>query len=206
MLRKILVFFCAGIVGLLPCLGRQKEEDAAQLLRQGQDSLYRLDYEGAEAICQRMIRQDPDDPAGYGMLATVYLNDLLSKTGNLVLDDYATPTPFSEEKTGKLNLPEVRKAQERFHQSNEKLREICDKSLEKDKKNVPALYFSGMYYENRAAEFVAITKQAWKAIGPGGKAKDIHTEVLKLDPNFVDAHVSIASHEFASATLPWSLR
>ena len=206
MLRKTLVFFCACVVGLLPCLGGQKAEDAAQLLRQGQDLLYRLDYDGAEAVCRRMIQQAPDDPAGYGMLSSVYWNDLLTKTGNLVLDDYATPTPFSEGKTGKLNLPVVIEAQKRFHQANDTLLEICKKRLAKDEKDVRALYFSGMYHENLAAEMVAITKQHMRAINPGNEAKKIHEQVLKLDPDFIDANVSIASHEFASATLPWSLK
>ena len=169
MLWKTLVFFCAGIVGLLPCLSEQRKESAAQLLRQGQDLLYRLDYDGAVAIYQRMIQQDPDKPDGYGMLAGVYYSDLLSKTGNLVLDDYATPTPFSEGKTGKLNLPEVREAQDRFRKANEKLREICEKRIAKDKNDVTALYFSGMYYENLAAEAVAITKQLGRRSAPAAK-------------------------------------
>lgn len=206
MTPKMLVFFCAGIVSLLPCLGSQREESETQLLRQGQDLLYRLDYEGAASIYKRMVQQDPDSPAGYGMLASVYWNDLLAKTGNLVLDDYATPTPFSEEKTSKLNLPEVRAAQERFHQANNELLEICENRLKKNKDDVQALYFKGMHYENLAAEAVAVTKKQMSAIGPGGKAKDIHEQVLKLDPNFVDAYVSVASHEFARATLPMSIK
>jgi len=71
---------------------------------------------------------------------------------------------------------------------------------------VLALYFRGLAYENLAAEAVAITKKTGDAISNGRKAGNIHEQVLELDPNFVDANVSIALVEFTKATLPWSIK
>lgn len=200
------VLQCAFSLGLALCLGGRQQDNVAPLIRQGQDSLYRLEYNAAADIFGRIIRQHPENPAGYGMLAIVYWNDLLARTGNLAIDDYATPTPFSEGRPGKLDQSDVRQAQNRFHQANAQLLEICEKLLARNPRDVPALYFQGMHYENLAAEAVAITKHHTQAIRYGGKAKDIHQQVLVLNPDFIDAYVSVASHEFARATLPWSIK
>ena len=200
------VLRCALSLGLALCSGGRQQDNVAQLVRQGQDSLYRLEYDAAAGIFRRLIQQHPENPAGYGMLAVVHWNDLLARAGNLAIDDYATPTPFSEGKSGKLDQPDVRQAQDRFHQANAQLLEVCEKLLAKNPHDVSALYFQGVYYENLAAEAVAITRHHTQAIRYGGKAKDIHQQVLALDPDFVDAYVSVASHEYARATLPWSIK
>ncbi len=51
-----------------------------------------------------------------------------------------------------------------------------------------------------------ITKSRGAAVSHGRKAKSLHEEVLRLDPNFVDANVSVAAYQYALATLPWGLK
>ena len=173
-----------------------------QRVREGQDAIYRLDFATAERIFQQTIAEHPDSPVGYGMLSITTWNELLFAAANQALDDYATPTPFTKGRTHKNINQEIK----RFRETNDKLLTVCEGILENNPKDVLALYFRGLAYENLSAEAIVITKKTGDAISNGRKAKNIHEQVLALDPNFVDANVSIAGNEFAKATLPWSIK
>ncbi len=206
MMQRIRIALAIAALGVALCPAAQEADKTARAIREGQEAIYRLDYSDATKIYEQLIRQEPDSPAGYGMLAVVYWNDLLTRTGNLALDDYATPTPFSKAQAAKLQQADIRGIQQLFHQANDRLLQVCETRLLKNPKDTTALYFKGMHFENLAAEAVAVTKSNRQAISYGNTAKNIHTRVLELDPAFADAYVSLASHEFARATLPWSIK
>lgn len=180
----------------------QPPEAIAQGVRSVVDSLYRLDYPGAEAACRRMIRENPDHPGGYGMLATVALNELLFAAKNLAIDDYATPNPFVGEPTDK----KIDSWRAKFLQAIADLQRVCDRRLAAKPNDTVALYFRGLAFENLATEAIAVDKDNGQAIKHGKTARNLHERVLRLDPGFVDANVSLAVHEFAAATLPWSIK
>ncbi len=187
-------------MGLL--LGGQELSGLDRRLREGQDALYRLDYTQAENIFKQLIEENPNSPVGYGMLSIAIWNQLLFAASNLALDDYASPTPFTKSRTYKNITQETR----RFSQANDNLLALCEKLLENNPQDTLALYFEGLAYENLAAEAIVITKSKGTAFNYGRKANSVHKKVLELDPDFVDAQVSIASNEFAKATLPWSIK
>jgi len=192
-------FTCLIAISLLWGQGQSAID---QHVREGQDAIYRLDYATAERIFQQTIAENPESPVGYGMLAITTWNQLLAASANQALDDYATPTPFTKGRTHKNVNQEIK----RFREANDNLLTVCEKILENNPKDVLALYFRGLAYENLSAEAIVITKNTGSAISNGRKAKNIHEQVLKLDPDFVDANVSIAGNEFAKATLPWSIK
>jgi len=192
-------FTCLIAISLLWGQGQSAID---QHVREGQDAIYRLDYATAERIFQQTITENPDSPVGYGMLSITTWNELLFAAANQALDDYATPTPFTKGRTHKNVNQEIK----RFREANNNLLTVCEKILENNPKDVLALYFRGLAYENLSAEAIVITKNRGSAISNGRKAKNIHEQVLELDPNFVDANVSIAGNEFAKATLPWSIK
>ncbi len=198
-IRTLASFTCLIATGVLWGQGQSAID---QRVREGQDAIYRLDYATAERIFQQIIAENPDSPVGYGMLSITTWNQLFFAAANQALDDYATPTPFTKGRTHKNVNQEIR----RFREANNNLLTVCEKILENNPKDVLALYFRGLAYENLAGVAIAITKKTGDAISNGRKAKNIHEQVLKLDPNFVDANVSIAGNEFAKATLPWSIK
>ena len=180
----------------------QDQSALERRVREGQDAIYRLDYAEAEKIFMQIITESPDSPVGYGMLSITTWNELLFAAANFAIDDYATPTPFSKKRTYKDINREIR----HFRETNDNLLALCERLLEKNPKDVLALYFKGLAYENLSAEAIGITKSTGTAINFGKKANNVHQQVLELDPTFVDANVSIAVNEFAKATLPWSIK
>ena len=185
-----------------PLLGGQELSGLDRRIREGQDALYRLDYAQAENIFKQLIEENPNSPVGYGMLSIATWNQLLFAASNLALDDYASPTPFTKSRTYKNITQETR----RFREANDNLLALCEKLLENNPQDALALYFEGLAYENLAAEAIVITKSRATAFNYGRKANSVHKKVLELDPDLIDAQVSVAGNEFAKATLPWSIK
>ena len=200
-MRDFVILFSVYL-SMGPLLGGQESGGLDRRVREGQEALYRLDYAQAEDIFKQLIEDNPDSPVGYGMLSIATWNQLLFAASNLALDDYASPTPFTKSRTYKNITHETR----RFREANDNLLALCERLLETNPDDTLALYFKGLAYENLAAEAIVITKSRGTAFNYGRKANSVHKRVVELDPDFVDAEVSIAGNEFAKATLPWSIK
>ena len=185
-----------------PLLDGQELSGLDHRIREGQDALYRLDYARAENLFKQLIEENTDSPVGYRMLSITTWKQLLFAASNLALDDYASPTPFTKSRTYKNITQET----QRFRQANDNLLVLCETLLDNNPQDTLALYFKGLAYENLAAEAIVITKSRGTAFNYGRKANSVHKKVLELDPHLIDAHVSVASNEFAKATLPWSIK
>jgi tetratricopeptide (TPR) repeat protein len=200
-MRDFVVLFTVYL-SMGPLLSGQEASGLERRLREGQEALYRLDYAQAERIYRQLIEENPDSPVGYGMLSSTTWNQLLFAASNLALDDYGTPTPFTKNRTYK----NVTQETQRFHEANDNLLALCEKLLKENPQDALALYFEGLAYENLAAEAIVITKSRGTAFNYGRKANSVHQKVVELDPDLIDAQVSIAGNEFAKATLPWSIK
>ncbi len=170
----------------------------AQLILEGQDAIYRLQYSRAHEIFLKAKNDYPNSPVGYGMLSILAWNQLLFESSNLALDDYSTPSPFVKARTRK----PIATATRRFHEANNALVEKCEQLLNRNPNDVRALYFQGLAYENLAAEAIVIVKDRRTASSNGRRAKGIHERVLASDPRLVDAKVSLAAYDYAAANLP----
>jgi len=186
----------------LPTMTSGVPRDVPNEVAEVQDALYRLEFDRAEEACNKMISRDPRDPTGYGFLSIVRWNLLLQAAANLTLDDYSTPTPFTKQKTYK----PIEKESQEFHQITDKLVSLCENLLQQNPNDTRALYFLGLANENLSSEQLAVLKSRGQGIHYGKKAMEIHRRVLIQDPDFVDANLSIATGEFAAATLPWGLK
>jgi len=169
----------------------------AQVILEGQEAIYRLQYERAGEIFLKARNDYPNSPVGYGMLSILAWNQMLFESTNLAVDDYSTPSPFVKARTRK----PIKTATRRFDEANKALLEKCGQLLNRDPNDVRALYFQGLAYENLAAEAIVILKQKRTASSYGGRAKRIHERVLELDSRLVDGKVSLAAYDYAAANL-----
>jgi len=192
----VLIPFSSG-----PVCGAQPADLDRRILS-GQEAMYRLEYAEARRIFEEIRKNSPDSPVGAGMLAMLAFNELLFAAGNIVTEDYATPGPLSKERTSK----PIGEPSRRFYEANQEMLRVCQKALLKNDNDVVALYFTGLYHELLAAEAMAITKSVDSAFDQGKKAGRIHARVLRVQPGFVDANISIAGSEFAKDNLPWLIK
>ena len=180
-----LLFLCL----LLPSETSYCASEVPKQVAEVQDAIYRLEFDRAEAACNKMVSRSPEDPTSYAFLSVVKWNLLLQAAANLTLDDYSTPTPFTKKKTYK---PIAKESQE-FHRITDKLIALCERLLEKNPNNVRARYFLGLAYENLSSEQLAVLKNRGGGMRFGKMAWEIHKRVLKQDPEFVDANLSTAT-------------
>ncbi|HYK90852.1 MAG TPA: tetratricopeptide repeat protein [Acidobacteriota bacterium] len=172
-------------------------------VRAGLEAIYELDYAQAQKIFDQLRTEHPESPVGYGMLAVTAWHELLFASKNLAVYEYGIPTPFG---SGVPSSKSITRQQEHFAQANKILQEVCEKLLAKNPRDVLALYFKGLSYENLSIEALTLHRRQGAATSYAKKASNIHKEVLQLDPNLIDANTSIAVPEYVVGTANWGLR
>jgi tetratricopeptide (TPR) repeat protein len=197
-MRAVMVTLVVCVCAVAGVWAQSEPPTLDALVSDGRDAMYRLEYADAREAFGRAIQQYPESPVGYGLMAVATFNELLYRAANPVLQEYGAPNPYSSSRIYKSIEAESR----RFHQATDRLIAFTDSILDVEPENVEAMYFRGLAEENLAAEAIVIRRSKGGAISHGRRAKGIHEDLLELDPEFVDAQVSVAGYEFALATLP----
>jgi tetratricopeptide (TPR) repeat protein len=78
--------------------------------------------------------------------------------------------------------------------------------LLKNDKDVEALYYLASALGIRAAYSSSVNRGFARGIGDANKSVKIQREVIKLDPNYVDAYLSIGLYEYVIDSLPFGWR
>jgi tetratricopeptide (TPR) repeat protein len=168
-----------------------------ELRREGFDALYNLDYEGARRRFQEMAKAFPDHPAGPQFLAAGLWLKTLNESRRLQASLYNTEG-FYKEKDDKADPKTVAE----FRELTRQAKSLCEARLKADPKDAEALYYLGAVEGLKAAFAGAVERSFMSALRSGSDAVDRHREVLKLDPNFHDAEVTIGMYDYVVGGLP----
>ncbi|HZI19870.1 MAG TPA: hypothetical protein VEY09_14895 [Pyrinomonadaceae bacterium] len=163
----------------------------------GFDALYNLDYEAARRQFREMTRVFPDHPAGYQFLAAGLWLRMLNESRRLQSSVYNNEG-FYKEKDDKVDP----KAVEEFRELTRQVRELSEARLKRDPKDVEALYYLGAVEGLKAAFAGAVERSFMSALKSGRESVDRHRDVVKLDPDFHDARVTIGMYDYVVGTLP----
>ena len=68
------------------------------------------------------------------------------------------------------------------------------------------MYAKGAAYATLATFHATVKREYWKARGEASSAKDYHKQVLKIDPNYHDAEMSIGAYNYVMGILPFMFR
>ncbi len=178
--------------------------DRLAAIQQGLRDLYDMQYDQAEETFQTMIREAPDDPAGYAYLAMTYWVRELSGKQELSLDRFASSDFFSE--NPKFRPAVDPRVEQRFREVN---RQAIDKArlrLQASPGDRAALFLRGLAYQNLAAFETGLKRNWWGAFRAGTKTFRDHKELLRRDPEFHDARLSVGVYEYVAGSLNWSLK
>jgi len=168
-----------------------------ELRREGFDALYNLDYEGARRRFQEMAKTFPEHPAGPQFLAAGLWLRTLNESRRLQASLYNTEG-FYKEKDDKADP----KAVAEFRELTRQAKALCEARLQVNPKDTEALYYLGAVEGLKAAWGGAVERSFMSALRSGSDAVDRHREVLKLDPNFHDAEVTIGMYDYVVGGLP----
>ena len=168
------------------------------VVRDGYEHFYILDYEGALSRFESVLKAHPQDPMAYGyvQMATVfrelYHQDLLDTT-------YYAHDSFL---TSKRNVPVPAATRQRIEYLTDTGIKLCDARIKADPDDKNA-YFARGYLRGIHAAYITLVDHSFVAAARQGYASRGDSEqVLKIDPEFVDAKMAIGIQQFAVASLP----
>lgn len=142
----------------------------------GIDLVYNLSFDSAKTEFQQVTHSKPDHPAGYFFLAMVDWWRIITDFNNTTHDDH-------------------------FLGMLDKVIDLCDKRLEKDEKDVTALFFKGgaLGFQGRLHG----NREDWlKAANSGREALPIVQKAYKLAPDNYDILMGIGIYNYYAATVP----
>jgi hypothetical protein len=172
-----------------------------ELRAAGFEALYNLDYEGARQKFKELARLYPEHPAGPQFLAAVLWTQTLYQSRRLQASVYNTES-FYAKNEDKVD-PQLIK---QFRELTRQAKQLAEARLKRNARDVEALYFLGAIEGLKAAFAYAVERRFLGAALDGSHSVDRHRDVIRLDPNFHDAEVTIGIYDYTVGGLPLLLK
>jgi tetratricopeptide (TPR) repeat protein len=167
-------------------------------VRAAYDRFYTLDYDGALNRFEKVQQAHPDDPmAADYVLETVLFHELY----NLGLLD-TTLYAHDGFLTGKHQVVEDKQFTEHIESMSDEVLRLAQARLEKNPKDVDALYARGWSKSLRATYMGLVQRSFISALRLALQARSDNDKVLEIDPDYVDAELVVGIHQYVVGSLP----
>src|SRR5262245_35351581 len=177
--------------------------DYDRLRNEGNRAVYNLDYAGARERFLQMTKIIPDRPAAYVYLANNLWLETLNKSRRLSTSLYSG-TSFYVQKAESDNSDKERERE--FDRLIKRAMALSSAALQKDATDAEALYYQASALGLRAGYTATVGRSFRRAIGDANKSIQLENKVLKLDPGYYDAYLSIGLYEYVVDSLPFAWR
>jgi tetratricopeptide (TPR) repeat protein len=170
------------------------------LVEQGFEHFYNLEYDEAIAAFEKAIAANPSSPDLHNHLAQSLVFREMFRNGALESELVNGNNSFL--RRPKLNpAPETEK---RFLDEVAKALSLCDTRLRSNPNDTAAMYAQGIAYGLRANYFWVV-KKAWReSLKDATAARKLHNRVSELEPGNVDARLVQGLHDYVIGSLPWN--
>jgi tetratricopeptide (TPR) repeat protein len=163
----------------------------------GFEALSNLDYETARKNFKEIARLFPTYPAGPQFLADTLWIETLYQTRRLQSSLYDTESFYSENED-KADPKTI----DQFRTWTRHAKQLAQARLKQYPRDTEALYFLGATEGLKASFEEAVERRHFAALKDGSDAVDTHREVIKLDPSFHDAEITIGLYDYVVGALP----
>ncbi len=179
--------------------GSAAAEDPKQIYDQSTDALYNLDFSTAQRGYETLTRLHPDNPDYWNALASSIWLKITYDQQKLNIESFSSRDSFG-----------TRGSQETVNPAEEqRLRDTvavaivkADAILKKNPRDVRALYAKGISNATLASFEGTVKRSYLSAHGKAKEAKSLHQQVLRLDPTFDDARMSIGTYDYVIGVIP----
>jgi tetratricopeptide (TPR) repeat protein len=179
-----------------PWLSETERARFDSLRRSGFEALYNIDYDKALTDFKEIARLYPNHPAGPQMLASRLWIKTLYESRRLQSSLYSSDS-FYINGDDKVDPKVV----EEFRSLTREARRLAEAKLKQDPKNIEALDYLANIEGLKASFEEAVERRHFAALRDGNDAVNHHREVLKLDPKYIDAQVTIGLYEYTVGSL-----
>jgi Protein of unknown function (DUF3808) len=165
------------------------------------EHFYDMHYDKSVQEFTQISQRHPDDPDAVNHLLTAVLFRELYRMGALNAGEYANDS-FLNSRHGTADP----KVSAQIKSLVAKAQDIEDKRLQKDAKDVSALYARGVT-RAQFATYTALIERAWfSALRNALGARHDHEKVLELDSSNLDAKLIVGAHNYVVGNLPWGVK
>jgi tetratricopeptide (TPR) repeat protein len=173
--------------------------DPEELYKQGIEDLYNLDFNKAEPLFTELTRTYPGNPDYWtGLASTVWLR-ILQDQQKLSVESFSSKDTFGAWDS-KENVTPLEESKLRAYVN--RAINAADAILKKNPKHTRALYAKGAATATLAS-FEGTVKRSYLAAGRRAKAaRDLHRNVLNIDPTFHDAEMTIGIFNYVVGSAP----
>jgi tetratricopeptide (TPR) repeat protein len=168
----------------------------------GFDRFYNNDYAGAIKQFEAAVKAAPDDPESYNHLAQGILYETLFRTGTLGSHLVTDANEFLH----RSKIPISPENKKRFAECIEKAQRLSQSRLDRNPRDIDALYALGVAHALRANYLFLIDKAWIEALREATAARKADEQVLEINPDFIDARLILGLNEYVVSSLPFYLR
>ncbi len=165
-------------------------------------AFYNMDYATALSGLEQVARQHPDNPLATDYLLDVTLFEELNRLDLLDTTFYANDGFFS----GKHKVVSDPAFAQQVQSLGDKALAQAGTLLAKNPNDVDALYAKG-WARSLQATYLALAERSFPAaLRLAVSAKNDNEDVLRIDPNYIDANLVVGTYEYVVGALPLSFR
>jgi tetratricopeptide (TPR) repeat protein len=196
----VVVLLLIGAVGVFaqsPWLTDAERGRFEELRRSGLDALYNIDYDKAQRDFNEIVKLYPNHPGGYQLLAARLWIKTLYESRRLQVSLYSSESFYTngDDKVDPKIVTE-------FRNLTREAKRLAEAKLKQEPKNIEALDFLANTEGLKASFEEAVERRHFAALRDGNDAVDHHRELLKLDPKYIDAQITIGLYEYVVGSLP----
>ncbi len=171
---------------------------------QGIDAMYNLEFDEARRHFEELKQRFPDNPAGpYYLAANLFLRTLTKPSRLLpLLSNFSGSDTFGGNAGEKVDADTA----QRFRTLTQQAGLLAKARLQRDSRDTEALFFLGATLGLSAAFKGTLEGSVVGAMREGSSGVDKHRDVIKLDPNFHDAELSIGVYDYTVGALPLPIK
>ena len=165
----------------------------------GIEAMHNLDFKTSRESFEEVKRRFPDHPASHYYLAANLFLQTLTKPGRLLplLSNLSRSKTFGENKE-KVDQETV----DQFRALTRRADQLAKAGLKRNAQDAVALYFLGATHGLSAAFKGTLEGSLVSAMREGSSGVDKHRDVIRLDPEFHDAELSIGLYDYTVGALP----
>jgi tetratricopeptide (TPR) repeat protein len=195
--------FVVAVVFACGVLANAAAVDPKQLYEQSTEAMYNLDFNTAQHGYEALTHDYPDNPDYWNAVASSIWLKITFDQQKLNLESFSGRSTFgTKESHEKLNPEDEKRLRDTIKVAIEK----ADVLLKRNPNDVRALYAKGISNATLASFEATVKRSYLSANSDAQAAKKFHQQVLKLDPSFDDARISIGTYDYVVGVIPSFVR
>jgi tetratricopeptide (TPR) repeat protein len=163
------------------------------------DALYRLDYPPAEALCQGLIQDFPDHPAGYVYHERTYFSEELSKARLWSAERALGMDLFSD--SPKFKLPVAPEADARFRRAADEAIEKAHLWIKQHPGDLAGPYLLGSAYAFKSSYEISIRHSRLSASEDASRSFKVLSNLVRNQGDVVDARALTGAFSIVADSL-----